>query len=144
MTPFPIILHSVDVHTSSVHCRSLLPIELIELWGSTHCRQLISMEMETSPSCQPASQMLKWSIWEDGQRINLKSSSAHHYPAMKHLGSPTVRVDIQLIFEIKVLVTKSQFGTLHVSTQGNFTLNLLCWVKQLQAQSLSRFSFYSL
>lgn len=93
--------------------------------------------METSSSHQPASQILKLSIWEDGRRINLKSSSAHHYPVMKHLGSPTVRVDIQLIFEIKVLVSKSQFGTLYVTTQGNFTFNLFCWVEQLQAQSLS-------
>lgn len=134
-TPFPVILHSVD--TSSALCRSLLPIELIKLWQSTHCRNLISMEMETSSSHQPASHILKLSIWEDGQRINLKSSSAHHYPAMKDRGSPTVRVDIQLIFEIKVLVTNLQFGTLYVTTQGNFTLNLFCWVKQLQAQSLS-------
>ncbi len=51
-----------------------------------------------------ASQILKSSFREDGPRENLKSLSSHNFPAVKHLGSQIGRDDIQLIFQMKVLV----------------------------------------
>lgn len=61
---------------------------------------------------QLVSQIFKSNIRDDRPRKNLKSLSSHHYPAVKHLGSQIGRYDIQLIFEMEMLVANSQSGTL--------------------------------